>query len=533
MERIRINQIKINVANDGKDALEKAVLKALRIKKESLISYKIVKKSIDARKKTDIFFVYVVEVCAKKVSANIFKNRNIVFVKKKEKYSFSCSGTNKMKHRPVVIGFGPAGMFCAYMLALNGYKPIVIERGSCVEKRMEDINTFWNTGKLNTESNVQFGEGGAGTFSDGKLNTTVNDKQLRNQFVLETFVKFGAPENILYDAKPHIGTDILCNVVKNMREFVVNKGGEVMFDTKVTDFVFEDNILKSLLINDTEEMPCEVAVLAIGHSARDTFITLHERNIHMEAKPFAIGVRVEHTQKMINESMYGTKFCDVLPASPYKLTGKSSDGRGVYSFCMCPGGYVVNASSEDRRLVVNGMSYSKRDGKNANSAIVTAITPDDYKDEGPLSGMYLQRELEERAFAEGQGSVPVQRYGDFIEDKATSEFGKVKPNIKGAYRKANIKKILPQYVSSAIEECMPIFGETIKGFDDEDAVFSAIESRTSSPVRIGRDELLESVSHKGLYPCGEGAGYAGGITSAAIDGIKVFEAITSKYNNDF
>lgn len=533
MERIRINQIKINVADDEKNVLENAILKALKVKKDNLISYKIVKKSIDARKKPDIYFVYVVEACVKKISKNILKNKNIFLVKKKEKYQFTCCGDMPLEHRPVVIGFGPAGMFCAYLLTKNGYKPLIIERGSNVEKRVDDITKFWNTGELNKESNVQFGEGGAGTFSDGKLNTTVNDKQLRNQFVLETFVRFGAPDNILYDAKPHIGTDILCNVVKNMREYMITKGATVRFESKVTDFIFEDNCLKALIVNDTEKIPCEVAVLAIGHSARDTFVTLNKKGVHMEAKPFAIGVRVEHKQKMINESMYGKNYSDFLPAASYKLTGKASDGRGVYSFCMCPGGYVVNASSEEGRLVVNGMSYSKRAAQNANSAIVTSITPNDYKDNGPLGGMYLQRELEEKAYKEGQGCVPVQTYGDFLKNKTTSEFGEVKPNIKGKYRMSNIKNILPSYVCTAIEECMPVFGKKIEGFDDEDAVFSAIESRTSSPIRINRNDTMESVSHIGLYPCGEGAGYAGGITSAGIDGIKVFESITSKYNNDF
>lgn len=533
MDRIRINQIKINVNDNEKTALENNIIKILKGKKDNLISYKIVKKSIDARKKPDIFYVYSVEVKVKKVSKNVFRNKNIIPVKKKEKYNFICTGRERLLHRPVVVGFGPAGLFCAYMLAKNGYRPMIFERGSCVEKRTRDINRFWETGVLNTESNVQFGEGGAGTFSDGKLNTTVNDRQLRNRLVLETFVKYGAPESILYDAKPHIGTDILCNVVKNMRNFIIQNGGDIFFDSKVTDIIFEEGRLTALIINEEKKIECEAAVFAIGHSARDTFIKLNNIGVHMEPKPFAIGVRVEHRQEMINESMYGKGYSDELPASSYKLTGKASDGRGVYSFCMCPGGYVVNASSERERMVVNGMSYSGRGGENANSAIVATITPKDFPDKSPLGGMYLQRELEQRAFKEGKGKIPLQTYLDFKRNEKTVTLGTVKPNMKGGYCMSNIKNILPPYISSAIEECMPVFAKTIKGFDSDDTLLSAIESRTSSPVRINRGEDFESVSHKGVYPCGEGAGYAGGITSAAIDGIKVFEAITTKYDNDF
>lgn len=528
MQRLKINQIKMNTYA-GEQQLEEKILKILKIEKKNLISFKIVKKSIDARKKPDIFYVYAVEVCVNNVSKNILKNKDIQVVDKHKKYNFICSGTNYLNSRPVIAGFGPAGMFCGYMLAKNGYNPIIIERGCDVDTRIKKVDHFWETGELDTESNIQFGEGGAGTFSDGKLNTTVNDKLLRNRLVLETLVEFGAPENILYDSKPHIGTDILCNVVKNIRNYIIKHGGKILFEKKLTGIEFEGDKLTSIIVNENEKIDCQVLILAIGHSARDTFTMLNEIDVKMEQKPFAVGIRVEHLQETINRSMYGKGYDTNLPASPYKLTAKSSDGRGVYSFCMCPGGYVVNASSEKGMTVVNGMSYSRRDGKNANSAIVTTVTPDDFKGESPLAGMYFQQELERKAFMEGNGDVPVQLFGDFKKNTVTKEFGRVTPSIKGKFKMSNLKNILPEYVSTAIEECMPKFAKSIEGFDKDDTVFSAIESRTSSPVRIVRDENCESLSIKGLYPCGEGAGYAGGITSAAIDGVKVFEAVASKY----
>lgn len=532
--KLRINQIKISVEkSDESSELERVILKRLKIHKKDLVHYKIVKKSIDARKKPDIYYVYSVDVDVKEISGYIHKDKNISVIKNQKKYSFKVEGTAHMSYRPIVVGFGPGGMFCGYMLAKYGYKPIIIERGSNVDTRIKEVEEFWKSGVLNTDSNIQFGEGGAGTFSDGKLNTTVNDKQFRNTFVLETLVKFGAPENILYDAKPHIGTDILCNVVKNMRNAIIDLGGEVCFNKVLTGINFSNNKVDSVVVNNMETIKCETVVLAIGHSARDTFIMLDENNVTMEAKPFAIGVRIEHRQEMINESMYGKGYNKKLPASPYKLTGRASDGRGVYSFCMCPGGYVVNASSEAGMTAINGMSYNKRDGENANSAIVTTVHPSDYMGIGPLRGMYFQRELEKKTYIAGKGKIPVQRYGDYIKNITTSKLGKVNPNIKGDYEFANIREILPDYISKAIEECMPFFAKKINGFDDSDSIMSAIESRTSSPVRIVRNDLCESVSHIGIYPCGEGAGYAGGITSAAIDGIKVFEAIATKYNNDF
>jgi len=531
MITVRINQLKLR-ADEEQKQLQNKIIKKLHINEQDLLSYKIVRKSIDARKKPEIFWVYSVEAqieFPKNKFINNKKFKDIQIIENSKQYNFVPEGIHIMKHPPVICGFGPAGMFCGYMLAKEGYKPIIIERGMDVESRIQKIQEFWELGKLYPNTNVQFGEGGAGTFSDGKLNTSVNDKYMRNPLVLNTLVEFGAPEDILYDAKPHIGTDILCNVVKNMREYIIRKGGQVLFEHQLTGIKYDNNGVTGITVNNNKELDCNVLVLAIGHSARDTFELLNDMKFNIEPKPFAIGVRVEHLQKDIDDAMYGKDCKFELPASPYKLTAKATDGRGVYSFCMCPGGYVVNASSEEGMLVVNGMSYSKRDGDNANSAIVTTISPKDYPDKSALGGMYLQRDIERKAFIECSGRVPVQRYEDFKNNNISTKFGRVFPNIKGQYGFGNVKKILPDYICKAIEECMPIFAKSIKGFDDGDVLISAVESRTSSPIRIIRDDNLESTSLKGVYPCGEGAGYAGGITSAAIDGVKVYEAIASKY----
>lgn len=532
MNKYKISQLNIGV-NESDGSLEKKIIKLLQIKKEDLKSFDIVKKSIDARKKPDIFYVYTVVVEASNVKKLVLKNKNITMSKSEKEYSFTPCGQEEIINRPVVVGFGPAGMFCGYLLALYGYKPIIVERGADVETRQKLVNAFWKTGELDEETNVQFGEGGAGTFSDGKLNTGINDKLGRGEFVLKTFVRFGANNNILYDAKPHIGTDILAEVVMNLRKEIIKLGGEIHFNSKLNDI----NQIKGsyqLLIND-KTIETNVLVLSLGHSARDTFEMLYDIGVEMEQKPFAIGVRVEHKQKNIDDVMYGEGHSNKLPASPYKLTSKveCSDGsvRGVYSFCMCPGGYVVNASSEKGGTVVNGMSYNDRSGENSNSAIVTTVTPSDFPGNHPLDGVRFQRELEQRAFNAGNGAIPVQRYIDFKHNEITKNTGLITPNIKGNYTFANIKDILPEYVSEAIEKAMPGFGKNIKGYDCDDAIISAVESRTSSPIRIIRDDEYQSVSHPGIYPCGEGAGYAGGITSAAIDGMKVFEAIASKYSN--
>ncbi len=533
---IRINQIKINIDEDEKNLLNIAAQK-LKISAGQIENLRIIKKSLDARKKEEIKYSYSVEVTLPdntKINPKVY-NKDIMLTKMQQ-YTFPMQGTVELQKRPVVVGSGPAGLFCSYFLALKGYKPIVIERGQSVDERTKTVEGFFCGEKLNIESNVQFGEGGAGTFSDGKLNTTVKDPSGRNKLILETFVKFGADESITYVNKPHIGTDVLCKIVKNIREEIIKLGGSFYFSTRFDDFFVKNNELKSVVITDVltgekREIETDILVLAIGHSARDTFYKLYNKKIHMEQKPFAVGVRMEHRQDMINENMYGKLYMDKLPAADYKVTYTCENGRGVYSFCMCPGGFVVNASSEEGRLVVNGMSYSKRDGENANSAIIVTVKPEDFGSDLPLAGIEFQRKLEKNAFNACDGLIPIQRYDDFKNGKPSKEFGSVKPNTKGNVSFYDLNKILPEYICESIKEAMPHFGHMIKGFDNDDTLLLAVESRTSSPVKIPRDEEL-NCNVSGIYPCGEGAGYAGGITSAAIDGVRVFEAIYKKYKGN-
>lgn len=533
---IRIQQLKMPPGHTQK-ALEERILKALHIGRDQLGGYEIRKQSIDARKKPDIQYVYVVDVWLKGISeskcAARAKNNNISICEPK-KYRFPETGSRKMMHRPVIIGTGPAGLFCGYMLAAYGYRPVLLERGKDVERRTADVKHFWKTGELDTESNVSFGEGGAGTFSDGKLNTLIKDKDGRGQHVLKIFVENGAQPEILYEAKPHIGTDVLSGVVKNMRKRIESWGGEVFFESRADGFVLENGAVKAVRLADGSRIETDLVVLACGHSARDTFAWLHGLGVSMEPKAFALGLRVEHPQELINQSQYGIGYPSCLPAAPYKLTAQTSNGRGVYSFCMCPGGYVVNASSEEKRLVVNGMSYSARDSQNANSAIIVSVTPEDFGADrlekmGPLAGVEFQRELEEKAFAVGIGEIPVQKYGDFASHATAGKIpADFVPCIRGKWHFADVASILPKELKASFEEGMEKFGHVILGFDDENALLSGIESRTSSPVRICRDEEFQS-NIRGLYPCGEGAGYAGGITSAAMDGMRIAEVIASGY----
>ena len=530
---IKISQIKLDIRHTEQD-LRQRITKLLKMKPVNGtydFDYKIQKQSIDARHE-DVKYIYTVLVSVKNEEKIVKKinNKNIMLTKE-EFYEFVPSGTRPLSHSPVVVGSGPAGLFCAYMLAEQGYRPVIIERGEPVEQRMETVEHFFETGELNPESNVQFGEGGAGTFSDGKLNTLVKDKQHRNDLVLETFVAFGAEKSITYVNKPHIGTDCLSVIVKNMREHIISMGGTFRFSTRFQRFKTEEGALTAVEVTlksgEREWIPAEVCVLATGHSARDTFQMLYEQHVCMEPKAFAVGVRVEHSQDRINESQYG-KNKDLLPAASYKLAKTAENGRGVYSFCMCPGGYVVNASSEPEHLAVNGMSYSQRDGVNANSAIVVSVTPDDFEDRSPLGGIEFQRKLEAAAYREGKGKIPVQTYQDFKRNKTTTEFGRVVPGTKGGFRFGNLRNILPEYICQSLIEGIDSFDRQIQGYANGDTVLSGVESRTSSPLRILRNENLES-NYSGIYPCGDGAGYAGGITSAAMDGIRVYEAIASKY----
>lgn len=528
---IRIQQLKLPPGHSAAD-LKKKAAKVLKITPEQIEELTVRKQSIDARKKPDIQFSYVVDVSIRGIGEQKCvarcHDRSISIAVQKE-YVFPKPGEKRLESRPVVIGSGPAGLFCAYQLALHGYRPVLLERGQDVEQRCRDVQAFWNTGALNTESNVSFGEGGAGTFSDGKLNTLIKDKDGRGHKVLSIFVENGAQPEILYEAKPHIGTDVLTGVVKNMRLQIEKRGGEVRFGSRVDGIQTLDGKICGVILADGSLIETSVAVLAIGHSARDTFLWLKEKGIEMEAKAFAIGLRTEHPQTLINRSQYGVEVPEHLPPSTYKVTAQTRNGRGVYSFCMCPGGYVVNASSEEGRLAINGMSYSGRDSQNANSAIIVSVTPQDFGEDGPLAGIAFQRRLEEAAWKAGAGSIPVQRYGDF---SGTCKSGHVPddfaPCMKGSWRFADVAGILPKEVRASFIEGMEQFGRVIEGFDDKNVLVSGIESRTSSPVRICRDETFQS-NIRGLYPCGEGAGYAGGITSAAMDGMRIAEVIAAEY----
>ena len=524
---IRVRQVKVKFGEEN--LLKKEVSHKLHINSSQILDLVIIRKSLDARRKDNIHYVYEVDVSVPSESKVLNKvHSKDIFLAPQEDYELPEKGNEKLSNRPIIVGSGPCGLFCAYMLAKEGYQPIVIERGDRVEKRVEEVTKFWNTGVLNPNSNVQFGEGGAGTFSDGKLNTMVKDKFFRGKKVFSIFVEHGAPSDIMYLQKPHIGTDLLQNVVKNIRNSIIRMGGEFRYSACVTDLFIENGKVVGIEINGKEQISCSVLVLAVGHSARDTFDMLYRRGVEMKAKPFAVGVRVQHPQSMIQMSQYGT-LDSRFPVADYKLTYTNKKGRSVYSFCMCPGGFVVNASSEEGRLAINGMSYHARDSKNANSALVVNVTPDDFGNH-PLDGISFQRKLEEKAFLYGAGKIPIQLYDDFRSGIFSTQFGDFLPVMKGNYTFGDLNDILPSFVADSICEAMPVFGKRIIGFDRGDAIFAGVESRTSSPIRIIRDEMGES-NVKGLYPSGEGSGYAGGITTAAMDGIKVAEWIIKRYDS--
>ncbi len=525
---IRINQIKRPY--DAKDSeLFSYILKKYKINIDEISNFSIIKKSFDLRKKDQKMSVYSVEFHLKneykflkryKEASNVTTN----------KWKSPIHGAEKLKHNIVIAGAGPAGLFCALTLAREGYAPILFERGSDVETRTEIVKAFWNGEHLNTSTNVQFGEGGAGTFSDGKLNTLVKDPSGRHKKVLETFIEFGADPEILYIQKPHVGTDVLSSIVKKIREEIISFGGEIYFNSLVTDLMTENDHITGVCINHKKWIPCDAFIPAIGHSARDTFSMLKENGLKMSRKAFAIGIRIEHPQTMINLSQYGAEWDPVLGSASYKLTAKTSNGRSVYSFCMCPGGHVVNAASEEGHIAVNGMSYAKRNAANANSALIVTVTPDDFASDDVLSGVDFQRRWEKAAFEAGNGHVPVQLFDDFKKGTVSTNFGEVKPVHKGETVFADLNTCLPQYVCDSLKEGIDNFGKKIKGYDRPDAILSGVETRTSSPVRIERDETFQS-NIKNIYPCGEGAGYAGGITSAAMDGIKIAEALIRRYQD--
>ncbi len=538
---IRIQQIKVPVRHEKKD-IEHKIRKLLHLKQTEALEFEIWKQSIDARRGRELSYIYTVDVDLQmkpeqeKKFVQKVHNKNIMLTQR-EGYIFPTGGTQKLQHRPVIAGSGPAGLFCAYLLASHGFQPLVIERGKMAEQRKQDVERFWKDGCLDPSSNVQFGEGGAGTFSDGKLNTLVKDTARRSRFVLETFVQHGADSHILYQNKPHIGTDRLISVVSSLREEIIRLGGAFCFETCLKEIIVEDGRLCGILAETAGQIrriPAELLVLAIGHSARDTFEMLYRKGLPMEAKPFAVGFRVEHPQEMIDLHQYHGAGRDSLPAASYKVTASCTDStgrqRGIYSFCMCPGGYVVNASSEKGMLAVNGMSYQKRDGKNANSAVILSVTPDDFPCGAghPLNGVLFQRELEKRAYMLGKGRIPQQLYGDYKIGRISQAYGDFASQTKGACTFADLGQLLPAGMQEAFISGMEQFAGHLPGFDRYDAILSGIESRTSSPVRIVRDGQYQSIA-RGIYPCGEGAGYAGGIMSAAMDGMKVAEAIGKAY----
>ncbi len=517
---LRITNIKLSPDEDEKE-LSEIVKKKYKIKK--IKSFKISKKSVDARRKNDVHYVYAVDVETENDKKYIGKN---VQPHNELKYVFP-QGTKPNK--PVVIaGMGPAGMMCALTLAKNGVKVIVCERGKCVEERKKDVEHFWETGELNPTSNVQFGEGGAGTFSDGKLTTGIND--FRIAYVLEEFYKHGAPEEILYQAKPHIGTDKLCSMATSIREDIKENGGEIRFSTLVSDIIIENNRVCGVKVvcDDTEEIiETDNLVLAVGHSARDTFEMLKNKGIQMIRKPFSVGARIEHSQEMINKSQYG-EFYDKFGAADYKLSVHLDNGRSVYTFCMCPGGYVVASASEEGGIVTNGMSCFKRDGKNANSALLVNIVPEDFEGDDVLAGMYFQREIEQKAYkiANNTYKAPAQRVGDFIGTENNGE--EIEPTYRPGVTWVKLDEILPKFVVSSMKEAIVELDKKLHGFANPGAVLTAPETRSSSPVRIVRDKETMQSATVGLYPCGEGAGYAGGITTAAVDGVKVAESIIKR-----
>ncbi|MDE6182008.1 MAG: FAD-binding protein [Eubacteriales bacterium] len=506
------------------EKLKHKVSKILNTKIDNIKNLKINKKSIDAREKLGGFYVLALDIEIE----NEKKYLNIKNVEKVQPFSYEIP-KRKFEKSPVIIGFGPAGLMSALILARSGANPIVIERGKCVEERSKDINKFWKTGTLNENSNVQFGEGGAGTFSDGKLTTGIKD--FRCRVLLEEFVKASAPEEILYMAKPHIGTDKLITMVKNMREEIISLGGQVLFEHKAINLISENNCIKGVSVENLKtgeifDIKTNHIVLAIGHSARDTFEMIKQIEHPIEKKSFAVGVRIEHSQELINNNQYG-KFACYLPPADYKLAVRLPNRRGAYTFCMCPGGYVVNASSENKRLVTNGMSYYSRSGENANSALLIEVHPEDLDSDDILSGVKFQRDLEEKAFIAGGSNyyAPVQKIGDLLKEQPSTNIGNIKPTFKPGVTPCNFKDIFPEFIYQSIKLGIIEMDKKIKGFADENGLLTAVESRSSSPIRILRDENFQSVKFKGLYPCGEGCGYAGGIVSAGVDGIKCAEAI--------
>jgi uncharacterized FAD-dependent dehydrogenase len=529
---IRITELRLAI-DHAPEALELAIVRFLKIVPKDLISFEVFKRSYDARKNVALAFIYTVDVSVKDEAQVLSQFSGNIHVRPSPdtRYHFVAKAPAKLECRPVVIGFGPCGIFAALLLAQMGFKPIVLERGKAVRERTQDTWGLWRKNTLNPESNVQFGEGGAGTFSDGKLWSQIKDPKFYGRKVLHEFVNAGAPAEILYVAKPHIGTFRLVGVVEKMRKEIIALGGEIRFSQKVTGFEITDNSIRGVVLEDGEHLAANQVILALGHSARDTFQALHDAGVYLEAKPFSVGFRIEHPQSLIDKARLGPHAGNpLIGAADYKLVHHAKNGRSVYSFCMCPGGTVVAATSEPNRVVTNGMSQYSRNERNANAGIVVGITPEDYPG-GPMAGIEFQRQIESSAFELGGKNyeAPGQLVGDFLANKPSTDFGSVLPSYKPGVHLTDLAKSLPDYAIEAIREAIPAFEKQIPGFSMKDAVLTGVETRTSSPLRITRGANYQSMNIKGLYPAGEGAGYAGGIMSAGVDGIKVAEALALDY----
>ena len=528
---IRITELRLPI-NHAPEELEAAILKRLNIAAKDLVEFTVFKRSHDARKNTALSLIYTIDLSAKNEEELLKKHGHDQHIRPAPdtSYHFVAKAPTNLSARPVVIGFGPCGIFAALLLAQMGFKPIVLERGKQVRERTQDTWGLWRKNVLNPESNVQFGEGGAGTFSDGKLYSQIKDPKFYGRKVIQEFIKAGAPEEISYVAKPHIGTFRLVGVVEKMRQEIIDLGGEIRFQQKVTSFEIENGHIRGVQLESGEKLAADHVILALGHSARDTFQALHDAGVYLEAKPFSVGFRIEHPQSLIDKARLGPHAGHpLIGAADYKLVHHAKNGRAVYSFCMCPGGTVVAATSEENRVVTNGMSQYSRNERNANAGIVVNIDPKDYGGgpDKPLAGIDFQRELESRAFELGGRNyeAPGQLVGDFIAGKASTEFGSVIPSYKPGVHLTDLATAIPDFAIEAMREALPAFEKQIKGFSMHDAVLTGVETRTSSPLRITRGNDYQSLNVKGLYPAGEGAGYAGGILSAGVDGIKVAEAV--------